>query len=234
MSSSRVPNAGASRGADVLLTAPEEEGARGRIYAWLAEAMRSPPTVGTLARLAELPCAAVPEGDLQTPLQLAVGRLQNLAAVLPLTDLDDEYHALFIGLGRGELVPYASWYLTGFVMGRPLASVRADLAALGIARRQGVCEPEDHGAALCETMALLSDTAEGVSLRDQYRFHKAHVMPWMGLLFKDMQSAPSARFYAAVGELGEAFLDLEQHYLDTFATFRSAALEDPCHDEANG
>ena len=51
---------------------------------------------------------------------------------------------LFIGVGRGELLPYASYYLTGFLHERPLARLREDLAALGIERAEGVAEPEDH------------------------------------------------------------------------------------------
>ena len=62
---------------------------------------------------------------------------------------------LFIGLGRGELLPYASYYLTGFLHERPLARLRGDLAPLGIERAEGNNEPEDHAATLCEIMAGL-------------------------------------------------------------------------------
>ena len=68
---------------------------------------------------------------------------------------DREYHALFIGVGRGELVPFASYYLTGFLNERPLAVLRQDLARLGAVRSESVKEPEDHIAALCEVMAGL-------------------------------------------------------------------------------
>ena len=53
---------------------------------------------------------------------------------------------------------HGSWYLTGFLMEKPLAVLRDDLTALGLARRDSCGEPEDHLAALCDVMrALLID-----------------------------------------------------------------------------
>lgn len=126
--------------------------------------------------------------------------------------LDDEYHALFIGVGRGEVVPYGSWYMTGFLMDRPLAILRGDLAELGFERQDDVKEPEDHVAALCETMALLI-TNEEHDIAVQRRFFQAHVEPWAKSFFLDLQKASSARFYKAVGQFGEQFIDFEQKYL---------------------
>jgi len=125
--------------------------------------------------------------------------------------LDDEYHALFIGLGRGEVMPYASWYLTGFLLDRPLALLRADLAELGIERQADVKEPEDHAAALCETMAMLCDSDAG--LDTERRFFEAHLAPWMSGFFDDLQAAPSAVFYRAVGRFGAKFMRFESRYL---------------------
>jgi TorA maturation chaperone TorD len=127
--------------------------------------------------------------------------------------LDDEYHALFIGIGRGELVPYGSWYLTGFLMEQPLALLRRDLARLGFERQPDVREPEDHAAALCETMALLIGGDEAAGLDQQREFFERHLAPWMGRFFRDMQGAESARFYRAVGYFGEQFMTIEQQYL---------------------
>ena len=126
--------------------------------------------------------------------------------------VDDEYHDLFLGVGRGELIPYGSWYLTGFMMDRPLAVLRSDLAALGFERRDEVKEPEDHAAALLETMALIAASPEhGIDV--QRRFFDRHVATWMRTFFADLQRADSARFYRAVGQFGDQFLAFEMKYL---------------------
>ena len=132
--------------------------------------------------------------------------------VTDLAPLSDEYQALFVGVGRGELVPYGSWYMTGFLMEKPLGELRRDLARLGIERQQQVREPEDHAAALCEVMALLisdPDFAED----EQAPFFKRHVGAWMGTFFRDLEKAKAAEFYRPVGHFGYAFLDVEQRYL---------------------
>ena len=125
---------------------------------------------------------------------------------------DDEYHDLFIGVGRGELIPYGSWYRTGFVMDKPLAALRSDLAALGFERLDEVKEPEDHAAALLETMGLIAASPEH-GLEVQRRFFDRHVATWMPTFFADLQTAASARFYRAVGRFGEQFIRFEMQYL---------------------
>ena len=129
-------------------------------------------------------------------------------------DVADEYQTLFIGLGRGELVPFGSWYLTGFLMEQPLARLRADMRKLGFEREEGVSEPEDHAAALCEMMALLAEEGGPGSLEAQAAFFETHIGTWMTRFFRDMQQASSARFYRAVGQLGEQFINTDQRYLD--------------------
>jgi TorA maturation chaperone TorD len=126
----------------------------------------------------------------------------------------DEYQALFIGLGRGELVPFGSWYLTGFLMEQPLAKLRSDMLRLGFERQEEVSEPEDHAAALCEIMALLAMDDDPRSLASQAEFFENHIGPWMARFFRDMQEASSARFYRAVGQLGEHFINTDQRYLE--------------------
>ncbi len=122
-----------------------------------------------------------------------------------------EYQDLFIGLGSGEVIPYASWYQTGSLMEKPLLDLRRELRALGVERQAGVNEPEDHAAAVCEVMALvIADAA--VSADWQKDFHDDHVAPWMNDLFRDIREAPSAEFYQAVGALGGAFMDFERDY----------------------
>jgi TorA maturation chaperone TorD len=127
--------------------------------------------------------------------------------------LDEEFHRLFIGLGCGEVIPYGSWYLTGHLMDRPLARLRGDLALLGIERRPGNKETEDHVAALCETMALLN-SPDALIPRERLRlFFSNHLASWLPRFFRDLQAAPSARFYRAVGRAGEAFMKKEEEFL---------------------
>ena len=138
--------------------------------------------------------------------------LKQAAEQADVESVDDEFHDLFVGIGRGELIPYGSWYLTGFVMDKPLAVLRSDLAALGFERLDDVKEPEDHAAALLETMGLIAASPEhGIDV--QRRFFDRHVATWMPTFFADLQTADSARFYRAVGQFGEQFMKFETQYL---------------------
>jgi TorA maturation chaperone TorD len=140
--------------------------------------------------------------------------LQQAASQAVVDDLADEYQELFVGIGRGELLPYGSWYLTGFLMEKPLAELRTDLGRLGFERQAETREPEDHAAALCETMSLIIASGAAISYAQQRDFFRKHLAPWMGRFFADMAAAKSARFYRAVGILGEQFLEIERNYLD--------------------
>lgn len=147
-----------------------------------------------------------------TVLAAAWAELKAAAATAKEPALEDEFHDLFIGLGRGELMPYASWYLTGSIMDRPLARLRQELKILGFERQPGVCEPEDHAAALCEIMSMMITDEEEISFARQ-RIFFGDYMAWMMQFFMDMQKARSARFYRAVGRFGEQFIVFEKAYL---------------------
>jgi TorA maturation chaperone TorD len=144
-----------------------------------------------------------------TPLGRAHAELAQAASDAVAAKVEREYFDLFVGLGRGELLPYASYYLTGFLNERPLSRLRADLAALGIERVANNSEPEDHAAILCEIMSGLADGSFDAPVEAQRAFFEKHVSPWMGRLFADMESAANARFYRAVGALGRAFIEIE-------------------------
>jgi TorA maturation chaperone TorD len=110
------------------------------------------------------------------------------------------------------MMPYGSWYLTGFLMERPLAELRQDLKELGYARQTDVKEPEDHAAALCETMSLLI-LDKDLGFGRLKKFFDDHIEPWMMRFFQDLQAAETAEFYGAVGLLGEKFLQVDKQYL---------------------
>jgi TorA maturation chaperone TorD len=175
--------------------------ARAEEYGLLARLLSAPPAARTLADLARLRGDASVLG--MAHLDLAGAAEADVAAV------QSEHFALFIGLGRGELLPYASYYLTGFLHERPLARLREDLMRLGIERSEGVSEPEDHIAILCEIMAGLALQRFGNDAAAERRFFERHLKPWAGRFFADLEAAQSARFYRAVGKLGRAFMDIE-------------------------
>jgi TorA maturation chaperone TorD len=125
----------------------------------------------------------------------------------------NEYNTLFVGLGCGEIIPYASWYRERVIQALPLASLRSDLFKLGIVRQADNHDSEDHAGALCEIMAIISDESNGVPYESQAKFFEQHIAPWMMAFFKDLESAKSARFYRVVGSLGSSFLESEREYL---------------------
>ena len=176
--------------------------ARAQEYALLAALLVRAPDADLLRRLTRL------AGD-GTPLGRAHQALADAAKDASAAKLEREYFDLFIGVGRGELLPYGSYYLTGFLQERPLARLREDLAALGIERVEDNFEPEDHAATLCEIMAaIVGGKFPAPAGADRTLFEK-HMAPWMGRLFADLKRAEAANFYRHVGALGRAFMDIE-------------------------
>jgi TorA maturation chaperone TorD len=174
--------------------------ARAEEYTLLATLLARSPDQQLLKRLAGL------KGD-PSPLGVAHAALGEAAQGADAERVGREYFDLFIGLGRGELLPYASYYLTGFLYERPLARLRGDLKRLGIEPMPGQSEPEDHAATLCEIMAHLAGTDSGAA-SEQGVFEK-HVAPWMGRFFRDLEGSRTANFYARVGALGRTFITIE-------------------------
>lgn len=179
----------------------EADLARIQVYSLLARLLARPPEAGLLDVLRRLP------GD-DTPLGLAFAALAREAAAISPDQATREYEALFIGVVRGDVVPYASYYLTGFLNDRPLARLRGDLAALGLERSPGVVEPEDHLASLCEVMAELIAGRFGDPIAADGFFDR-HLRPWAARCFSDIEHAPSARLYRPAGAIGRLFLTLE-------------------------
>jgi TorA maturation chaperone TorD len=180
----------------------EVDAARAQEYALIATLLTRPPDAHLLSSLSEL--RADP-----TPLGLAHAGLAEAASHAKADRVEREFFDLFIGLGRGELLPYGSYYLTGFLHERPLARLRDDLAAIGVARAEGVVEPEDHAGILCEIMSgLASGRLPAPPASDRLIFDK-HLAPWIGRFFADLEQAEGADFYRRVGALGRTFIDIE-------------------------
>lgn len=176
---------------------------RGAEYSLLAALLRAAPDADLLGRVTEL------KGD-ATPLGMAHIALADAARAANETDLGREYFNLFIGVGRGEFLPYGSWYQTGFLHERPLARVREDMAELGIERDGPSKEPEDHIAILCEIMAGMAQGVFEADVDQQARFFDRHLAPWAARFFADLEINKTANFYKSVGRVGRTFMELEQ------------------------
>lgn len=184
----------------------ETDELRADIYALLATLLRQPPQTDLLTWLQELQ----PDQDQDTPMARAWSTLALAAKHSQFSQLEDEYNALFIGVGRGELMPFGCWYLTGSLMEKPLVLLREDLEILGFERQENVKEPEDHIAAQCEVMSMLITGGRGYDV--QYQFWQKHIQNWASKFFTDLQSAKTAVFYTAVGLLGHAFMQQEDNW----------------------
>jgi len=187
-------------------TTDDVDAARAQEYALLATLLGGAPGRDFLARLAHLKADA-------SPLGVAHARLAEAAGAADATRVEREYFDLFVGVGRGEILPYGSYYLTGFLHERPLARLRGDLAELGIARADEQCEPEDHIAILCEVMAGLAAgkfaTAGDDRRSVEKQFFDKHLAPWARRFFADLERAEAAGFYRAVAAVGATFIDIE-------------------------
>ncbi|MGF1686841.1 molecular chaperone TorD family protein [Photobacterium japonica] len=183
----------------------EEMSLRVDIYAMLAHLLRRAPKQDVIDWLSTLDVEA--KQPATTGMAAAWPVLKLAAQKTSVIALEEEYQDLFIGIGRGELVPFGSWYLTGSLMEMPLAHLRRDLAQLGFARDESVKEPEDHIAALLEVMAML---VEGGDMHVQRTFFNRHLAAWVERLCMDMKTAKSAVFYSAVGEVALQFLTIEK------------------------
>jgi TorA maturation chaperone TorD len=180
----------------------EVDAARAQEYALIAALLTRAPDAKLLSELSELRADA-------TPLGIAHAALAEAASNAKVERVEREYFDLFIGLGRGELMPYGSYYLTGFLHDRPLARLRDDLAKFGIARAEGVVEPEDHAGILCEIMSGLASGRLPAPPGSDRTIFDAHMAPWIGRFFTDLESAEAADFYRRVGTLGRIFVDIE-------------------------
>ena len=182
---------------------PDEiDAARAREYALLARLLTRTPDRQLLNEIAGVKVDA-------SPLGLAHAALAEAARAAKPDELEREFFDLFIGIGRGEMMPYGSYYLTGFLHERPLARLRMDLAELGIARSDGNHEPEDHIGTLCEVMAGLAGGEFPAPRGSDEQIFKKHIEPWAARFFTDLERAQAAQFYRSVGILGRTFIEIE-------------------------
>ncbi len=182
-----------------------EDRLRADFYNFLGLLLAGPPDQLLLDQMAGL------SGD-DSDLGQAIGAMARVAKVTKPAAAEREFNALFIGLGRGELLPYASFYLTGFLNEKPLAQLRNDMAARGITRAQNVYEPEDNIASLMEMMAgmIVGRFGTPATLEDQKAFWNKHIGPWAAHFYSDLEGAENSVLYASVGTAGRVFMEIER------------------------
>lgn len=193
-----------SQAAEVRESVAEEDLLRADLYAMLGQVLAAPPSQDFLNSAAQL------SGD-ESDLGKGISALAKISEHTSVEAAEREFNALFIGLGRGELLPYGSFYLTGFLNEKPLARLRGHMGQLGIERNPDVKEPEDHIATLCEMMAGLirGDFGAPISVEDQHAFFNTHIATWASHFFSDLEAAEGSVFFAPIGAVGRAFMEIE-------------------------
>ncbi|MEM9475354.1 MAG: molecular chaperone TorD family protein [Pseudomonadota bacterium] len=190
--------------AAAAITIADEDRLRADLYNFLGLLLAAPPDEMLLAQIASL------EGD-DSDLGQGITSLAKLAKLSKPRTIESEFNTLFIGLGRGELLPYASYYMTGFLNEKPLAILRKDMAAQGLARSESVFEPEDNIASLMEIMGALIVGRFGApaDLERQRTFFNKHIAPWAAHFFGDLEAAKNSVFFLPVGTVGRTFMEIE-------------------------
>lgn len=188
---------------DIIIS--EEDRLRADMYNFLGLLLARAPGKELLGKTAAL------SGD-DSPMGEAINAMARIAKASRVSAVESEFTALFIGLGRGELLPYTSFYLTGFLNEKPLAMLRKDMVGLRINRAPNVFEPEDNIASLLEMMGgmITGRFGEAAPLAVQAGFFNKHIGSWAEHFFSDLEAANASVFYAPVGSAGKAFIEIER------------------------
>ena len=194
-----------------------EELARAELYGLLAGLWLAPPDAALLQQF-RVAVTEAPQrgGHLEAPWSelVAAMRASSVEAAAA------EHEALFHGVGRSEVMAYASFYLSGFLNEKPLAVLRDDLAALGLTRDANSLETEDHIAFVLEVMRWLiaGDDLAVCNLEQQRRFFRTHLQPWVGQLCDAVAAQPRAAVWRAVAAMTQAFVQVEAQGFDLLET----------------
>ncbi len=199
--------------AQLVSTSLDEETARAEVYGLLSALYYAPLS----AELHENIKVAVTESP--APGAVLEGSWAELVAAAreqTLADIVQEYDALFGGVGKPEVYLFGSHYLSGFLNEKPLAALRTDIAALGLARDEAMPETEDHVAYLCEVMRYLiaGDDVEVANLTRQREFFARHLQPWVPMMCEAVMQHPKARFSRALAAFTQAFINVESQGFD--------------------
>ncbi len=200
---------------------PEDQ-ARADFYALLARLFADAPDRALLAAIAGAPPldpATILDAESALPSERLAAAWDALRAASAAMDAEAaklEYDTLFIGVGPSEINLHASHWLTGFMMEKPLADVRAELARLGIGREPSANLVEDHLSPLCEVMRVLIsglDERAPASVSDQRAFFDRFIAPWTPKCCSAISQHSLCNYYRRVGQFTEAFLAIERDAL---------------------
>ena len=190
----------------------DEDRARAEHYAVLSRLFSSAPDAGFLQKL---PALAGAWGGVDSALGQAWLVLGDAAKSVTVDEVEEEYTRIFLTIGRPEVMLFGSFYIAGFLMEEPVVELRQDLAELGLGRRLGITESEDHIAALCDVMRHLIVTGpDAAGLARQQLFFARHIAPWFEALCDALESAPDARFYPRTAALVRAYFEVERLAFD--------------------
>ena len=194
-----------SNNAKIAHNINEEDQLRADMYSFLANLLRAEPDENLVNQLTML------DSD-DSPIGKSIKILSKLATSLDLPTIRDEYVRIFVGVGRGEILPFASYYLTGFLKDKPLAKLRQDMQKIGIKLEENVKEPEDHIASIFDMMSglILGKFEKKYSITEQKDFFNKHLAPWVDLLMRDIESSKIAVFYSPIGTIGKEFMEIER------------------------
>ncbi len=199
--------------AQLLSSSLDEETARAEVYGLLAALYYAPPSAELLDNLRVAVTEAPAAGAL---LEAPWGELVKAARNLSHEAIAREYDGLFGGVGKPEVYLFGSHYLSGFLNEKPLAALRTDLDALGLARDDAMSETEDHFAYLCEVMRYLiaGEDVEVANLTRQREFFARHFQPWASMLCDAVAAHPKADFYRSVAGFTQVFVSVEAQGFD--------------------
>ena len=191
----------------------QEDEARAGYYALLGRLFYAGPDAGLLQTMAAAAEIAAAGGQLAGP-------WNTLAAAARATEAEAarlEYDELFVGTGKAEVTPYASFYLAATGREKILVRLKQDLASLGLGKAGAAREPEDHFAGLFEVMRhLISQGSDDAALQKQRGFFSAYLERSFEGFCRAVSSSEKAKFYKHVSTFASSFLVVETEALKVF------------------
>ena len=191
----------------------DEETARAEVYGLLAALYYAAPSKLLYDNLCVAATQAPAAGAV---LESSWSELVAAARRQSLAEVTAEFDALFGGVSRPEVYLFGSHYLSGFLNEKPLAALRTDIAALGLARDDAMSETEDHVAYLSEVMRyhIAGDDVAVANLTRQREFFTRHVQSWLPQMCDALAAHPKACFYRALAVFTQTFVGVESQGFD--------------------